>query len=87
MNDKANGSVKPPKTITIDLDGEDLELPDRDATPNEILQTAGLDPATHYLVQVHGKQQDSYQGRGEETIKVHNNEKFISLSTGPTPTS
>jgi hypothetical protein len=87
MVSKVSGADKPPKTITISLDGEDLELPDRDTTPNEILRTAGLDLATHYLVKIHGKDQDSYQGRGDETIKVHNKEKFISLSTGPTPTS
>lgn len=78
---------RPPKTVTVDVDGEDVQLPDRDVTPNEILAAAGLDATTHYLVEIRGKQQDSYQGRGTEPIKVHNNQKFVSLSTGPTPTS
>jgi hypothetical protein len=87
MSEGATGHGRPEKTITIDLDGEDLTVPDRDITPNEILGLAGLDPATHYLVRLKGKNQESYQGHGEETIKVHPNEKFLSLSTGPTPTS
>lgn len=86
MDARATAS-KPPKTITISLDGEELQLLDRDTTPNEILAAADLDLATHYLVRIQGKEQESYQGRGDEAIKVHNNQKFISLSTGPTPTS
>jgi hypothetical protein len=29
----------------------------------------------------------SFEGKGEEPITVHEHEKFVSLSTGPTPTS
>jgi hypothetical protein len=78
---------RPSKEVTIELDSEPLTLPKADLTPNEILSEAGLDPATHYLVLVHGRQQDSFQGKGDELIHVHNKETFISLSTGPTTTS
>ena len=87
MNAQPSETAQQQKTVTINLDGEPLELLDRDTTPNEILLAANLDPATHYLVKLQGKHQESYQGRGEETVKVHNHERFISLSTGPTPTS
>jgi hypothetical protein len=87
MSEGAIGHGRPEKSTTINLDGEDLTVPDRDLTPNEILTIAGLDAATHYLVRLKGRNQESYQGRGEEAIKVHPNEKFLSLSTGPTPTS
>lgn len=87
MSDEPRGPGRPPKEVTIDLDGEDVTVPERDITPNEILTLAGLDPATHYLVRLKGKHQESLQGRGEEPIKVHGHEKFLSLSTGPTPTS
>lgn len=76
-----------PKKVTIHLDGENLVLESPDTTPNEILQLAGLDPATHYLVEIKGRQQDSLQGQGAAAIHVKDGDKFISLSTGPTPTS
>ena len=76
-----------PKKVTIILDDETLVLSSRDITPNEILRTAGLDPATHYLVEIKGRQQISYQGKGDVSIRAKDGEKFISLSTGPTPTS
>ena len=75
------------KAVTIELDSEPLTLPTAEVTPNRILKDAGLDPATHYLVLVHGRQQDSFQGKGDQPIHVHNKETFISLSTGPTTTS
>lgn len=75
------------KHIKILLDGDPLVVPDKEITPNEILQLAGLDPATHYLVRVKGRHQDSFQGKGDESIRVHDGEVFVSLSTEPTPTS
>jgi hypothetical protein len=51
------------------------------------LGLAGIDPATNYLVQVEGRHQVSYQAHGDEPIRVHENAVFVSVSTGPTPTS
>lgn len=82
-----NGPGRPRKGVTIDVDGEDVTVPDRDVTPNEILALAGLDPATHYLVHIKAKHQEPFKGIGDQPIKVHEGEKFVSLSTGPTPTS
>jgi hypothetical protein len=78
---------KKPKKVTIVLDDEKLVLPDRDTTPNSILRLADLDPSTHYLVEIKGRHQVSYQGKGDEQIRVNDGDTFISLSTGPTPTS
>lgn len=85
MNERDDN--KKPKKVTIVLDDEKLVLPDRDTTPNEILLAAKLDPATHYLVEVKGRRQIPYQGKGDEPIRVKDGDTFISLSTGPTPTS
>lgn len=79
--------VRPPKTVTVQVDDEDVDLPDRDVTPNEILRAAGLDPATHYLVGGKGRHQTSYKGVGDVPIRVHKGQEFTSVSTGPTPTS
>lgn len=76
-----------PHTVTIELDGEPLDLPDRDTTADAILTLAGLDPQAHYLVRVVGRDRESLQDKGSEPLRVHEREKFVSLSTQPTPTS
>lgn len=73
--------------IEVLVDGDPVAVP-RDTTANAILVAAGLDPASHYLVLKLGRgQQESFQGRGDDPVKVHPRETFVSLSTGPTPTS
>jgi hypothetical protein len=68
------------------VDGEREETRQREWTPNQIIKEFGKkDPATNYLVKIHGNV--SYQGHGDETIKIHNNEKFQIVSTGPTTVS
>jgi hypothetical protein len=78
---------RPGRPITFTVDGEPITTTEEQLTPNQILRLAGIDPATNYLVQVEGRRQVSYQGRGDETIRVHEHEVFVSVSTGPTPTS
>lgn len=73
--------------ITFTVDGEPVTSAGEFLTPNEILRLAGIDPATNYLVRVDGRHQESYQRRGDEQIRVHEHEVFVSVSTGPTPTS
>lgn len=87
MSETSKSEVAEKKHIEILLDGEPLLVPDKKISPNEILKIAGLDPVTHYLVQVKNRHQISFQGKGDEPIRVHNDEVFVSLSTEPTPTS
>ena len=90
MTTSLEGKIPNPqaeKQVQVKIDGEETLLPSREITPNEILSLVGLDPASHYLVEVQGRHQNSYQGAGDGIIRVHNNQVFISLSTGPTPTS
>lgn len=77
----------PPHTITFTVDDEPVTTEDRSLTPVDIMTLAGVDPATHYLVQVQGRHQTSYQDKPNEEIKVHPNEVFVTVSTGPTPVS
>lgn len=57
-------------------------------TPNDIIRKfAEKDPATHYLVRIHGHEKESYEGRGEMTIKLRDGMRFQVVSTGPTPVS
>jgi Multiubiquitin len=75
----------PPVEITVD--GRHVTLDDPTTTPNQILALAGLDPSAHYLVRIEGRHQHSFEGRGDERIHVHPGERFVSVSTGPTPVS
>lgn len=76
-----------PHAVTFTVDDEAVTTEDRDLTPVEIMALAGVDPATHYLVKVEGRHQVSYEATPDEPIKVHNNEVFVTVSTGPTPVS
>jgi hypothetical protein len=78
---------RPARDITFTVDGEAVSTADKELTPNQILELAGVDPAAAYLVQVKGRHQESFEGRGDEPIRVHKNDTFVSVSTGPTPTS
>ena len=74
--------------IHFTVDGEPCETHERELTPNQIIrQFAGKDPATHYLVQIEGHRRISFQGKGDEPIKMHDGMKFQVISTGPTPVS
>ncbi|MFE0739536.1 hypothetical protein [Streptomyces sp. NPDC058855] len=75
------------KTVTVTVDEEPVSGVPQHTTPNEILRLAGIDPATHYLVRVNGRHRESFKDEGDKDITVHEREKFVSVFTGPTPTS
>jgi hypothetical protein len=74
-------------TVTIVIDNEELPGVPQHTTPNEILRLDGIDPATHYLERIEGRHHESFRDEGDRQITVHDQERFVSLSTGPTPTS
>lgn len=74
--------------FTILLDGHPFTTMDHNLSPNQILTLGHLEPvASYYLVWLHGKEQTSYQGRGDEIIHLHQKQEFISVFSGPTPVS
>jgi hypothetical protein len=74
--------------IHFTVDGEPYKTHLDHLTPNEIIRKfAQKDPASHYLVQIHGHERISYEGRGDIPIKLHNGMRFQVISTGPTPVS
>ena len=89
QNQTAEDHGKPhTNEIHFTLDGEPYETRERDLTPNEIISRfAQKDPATHYLVQIEGHHRISYEGKGDEPIKIQNEMRCQVLSTGPTPVS
>lgn len=74
--------------IHFSVDGEPYETTEGSLTPNRIIREfAELDPSTHYLVQIHGHERTSFEGKGDEPIQMENGIRFQVISTGPTPVS
>lgn len=73
--------------IAFTVDGEQVATTARELTPRQILTLAKIDPASHYLVQIEGRHRVSYEAEPDTPIHVHEDAKFISVSTGPTPVS
>lgn len=85
---KAEKNLKPPKSIEIEIDGETVQVSDKETTPAELLALVGMSPTDHYLVEQRGKrEQINYQGRENEPIKIHAKEAFLTLPTGPATVS
>ena len=73
--------------IDYTVDDEPQSTTSKVLTPRQILTDAGIDAATHYLVQLQGQHQISYKDTPDVEIKMHEHMKFISIATGPTPVS
>jgi hypothetical protein len=77
----------PDHVIEFTVDGEGVSTTVKVLTANAILTLAGLDPATHYLVEIRGREQISFEAKGAEEIELHPHIAFVSVATGPTPVS
>jgi hypothetical protein len=72
------------KIIHYFVDDESQTTDQKELTAAQILQNAGIDPNTNYLVEIRGDHKEvSYEGQNTTIIKLHNNMKFISNDTGP----
>ena len=69
------------------VDDEPQSTSEHTMTPTEILSNAGIDPATHYLVEIVGNTQKSYKDKPNEPIHMHEHMKFLSVATSSTPVS
>lgn len=74
-------------TFNYTVDDEPQSTTSHILTPTQILTNAGIDPNTHYLVQIEGNNRISYQDNPNQEIHMHEHMKFISVSTGPTTVS
>jgi hypothetical protein len=85
--EQERGQAPEKHVIEYTVDDEPQSTAKRVLTPKEILSNAGIDPATHYLVQIIGNKQESYKDKPDEPIHMHPHMKFVSVSTGSTPVS
>ena len=76
------------REIHFTVDGEEYETRYHKLTANQIISEFGKqDPATNYLVEIQGTRKVSYQGKGDEEIKLRDCLSFQIISTGPKPVS
>jgi hypothetical protein len=73
-------------TTEFFVDGEAQFTSEHTLTVAQILNLVGLDPATHFLVELQGNHQAEHRDAGEE-IHIHEKQKFITVFTGETPVS
>jgi len=73
--------------IEYTVDDEPQKTTEKTMTPSQILEKAGINIADHYLVQIEGQHQESYQGKPNEPLHMHPKMKFVSVSKVPTPVS
>ena len=79
-------SEHPVHSITYFVDNESQTTTEATLTVGQILKNAGLDPSSHYLIELQGDHQVEHKDINE-SIRVHEKEKFISIFHGPTPLS
>lgn len=75
------------KSFEYTVNCEEFKTDQHVLTPDQILEKAKLDPGECYLVEIKGREQVSFQGRGAEQLHVHEHMKFIAVCTGATPVS
>jgi len=72
--------------IEYKVNDEDQTTKHRELRANEILTLAGIDSTANYLSEIF-PEHESFEGKGEEKIHMHQHMKFISVSIKPTPVS
>lgn len=78
MAEQAESKPKPkPKPVTIFVNNNPVELPDRDTTGLEIKEKAGV-PIDFTLYRKHGSTLEEI--KNETALKVHEREHFVAVS-------
>ena len=72
------------REVDFTVDGEECETRRHEMTANDIIREFGKqDPANNYLVEIQGTRKESYEGRGNEKIRLRDGLCFLIISTGP----
>lgn len=79
--------VQDNKNMSFKVDGQEFHTTESQLTPNQIEVVAGVDPATHFLKEIDGKEQVSYKDQMDVPIKMKHGMKFITIFSGPTTVS
>ena len=81
--------TKPAEVFYYDLDDEPETTELKEMTPAQILIAGGINPKTHYLVQINSDgSQVNYKDDADKSIKMQCPRiKYVSVLNGPTPVS
>jgi uncharacterized protein YabE (DUF348 family) len=71
------------KTASIQIDGEEYEVPRQNNLVADLIRLTGADPSVTDLVQVKGREQTTL--KDDDRISVNSGSKFVTVSTEPTP--
>lgn len=86
MSDEATG-IGHEHMIHYKVNDEPQETTERTLTPHQIMTLARIKPDENYLVEIKGRNRESFQGRENEPIHMHENQKFVTVFTGAVPVS
>lgn len=87
MDNETKAAAALPHVIHYTVNDEPQETTEHVLTPVQIMQNAGVDPQTNYLVEIKGRARESFQDKPNEPIHMHEHQKFVTVSTGPVPVS
>lgn len=77
-----------PEVINYKVDGEDQTTTQPNLTATQILEKAGVEVATHYLILLKPNgQQQSFKDNPNKVIHIKEGMEFLTASTGSTPVS
>ena len=74
-------------TIEYTVNDEPQSTTEKELTPVQIMDKAGIDPTKNYLIQIEGNHQESYKDTPDKAIHMHEKMKFITNFIGPKPVS
>ena len=83
----SNEKDKKDHTIHYKVNDEQQTTTEEILTPVQIMTSAGVDPQTSHLEQLHGHEKISYKDNPNEQIEMKNGMRFITVFDGPTPVS
>ena len=73
--------------IHYSVNDEPQETRERNLTPRQIMTLAHITPDENYLVEIKGRTRESFQGKPDEPIHMHEHQKFVTVFTGSVPVS
>jgi hypothetical protein len=77
---------KPEKATTYFINGEAETTNVDQLTVRAILENAGFKPADEYTLKSQNPP-DDYDSQYDQSVKIHEHQRFDALHKGPTPTS
>lgn len=69
------------------VDDEPQSTSEHSLTPREIMMKAGINPDQNYLVEIKGRERESFKDTPDKPIQMHEDQKFVTVFVGSVPVS